>query len=105
MANYVDVKVEIDEEALKHAVNFASGTQTLLQSEVARINGRANAIGSYVTPKWHDHATGETKGDTPAEYAGDTQLRSKGYIGIVYTANYAAQKDNHMYNTLLKAKG
>jgi hypothetical protein len=28
-----------------------------------------------------------------------------GYMGIVYTANYSAQLDNHRNNTLLKAKG
>ena len=106
MANSVTVRVVLDEKKLEDAVNFAPGTQTALMTEVSQRKTKANALASgYKTPKWHDHKTGETKGGTQARYDGDVALRKKGYIGIVYTANYAAQKENHEHNTLLKVKG
>lgn len=40
-----------------------------------------------------------------ASYAGNVRMQRDGYMGIVYTANHAAQLDNHRNNTLLKAKG
>lgn len=106
MANLVTVRVEINEQSLKHAVSHAAGTQRAINKEAGRISAKANALASgYRTPKWHDHKTGETKGDTPARYDSGTKMGGKGYVGIVYTANYSAQKENKLHNTLLKAKG
>lgn len=106
MASTVTVKVDINQKSLERAVNFASGTGTALNNESLKIAAKANALSAgYRTPKWHDHETGETKGDTPARYDGNSKLGRKGYVGIVFTANYAAQKENHLHNTLLKAKG
>lgn len=98
--------VVIDENALKRAISYGDGIESALKEAVNKIESRANAMAvGYETPIWHDHKTGETKGGTQAEYRGDVQLGKKGYVGIVYTANYAAQKENHQHNTLLKAKG
>lgn len=106
MASGVTVRVEIDEKKLEHAIFYAPKTEVMISNKVEKIAAKANALaGGYRTPKWHDHDTGETKGDTPAVYEGDTQLGRKGYIGIVYPNNYAAQKENKLHNTLLKAKG
>lgn len=106
MADNVSVKVEIDSRGLKHAVAFAHGTEAALRKYTDKIKSRANSMAAgYTTPKWHDHKTGETKGGTKAAYDGDVILGRKGYVGIVYPANYAAQKENHQHNTLLKAKG
>ena len=106
MASNVTVKVVLDQRGLEHAINHAPGTEAAIRQKVSNIKAKANALAAgYRTPKWHDHKTGETKGDTPAKYDGSTRLGSRGYVGIVYTANYAAQKENKQHNTLLKAKG
>lgn len=106
MASSVTVKVELNDRNLKRAVAFAPGTEAALRKHTDKIKSRANSMAAgYTTPKWHDHETGETKGGTKAAYDGDVILGRKGYVGIVYPANYAAQKENHQHNTLLKAKG
>lgn len=106
MASQVSVRVEIDEKALKRAVSYAPGTQPLLSKESAKIAAKANALAAgFRTGTYHDHATGETRGNTPAHYDSNARMGSKGYVGLVYPANYSAQKENHLHNTLLKAKG
>ena len=106
MARLAIVEVVIDERKLENAVSKAEGTKNALNKKVSQIKTRANTLASgYRTKKWHDHKTGETKGNTQARYDGNVQRGKKGYVGIVYTANYSAQKENHEHNTLLKAKG
>ena len=106
MASNVTVKVVIDEQALERAVKFAPGTATALRTNVKERKAFANALAAgYRTGIYHDFKTGEKKGDTPARYDGNVKKMGDGYLGIVYTANYAAQKENHEHNTLLKAKG
>lgn len=47
----------------------------------------------------------QTRGPTTAVYGyKPAEMRKGKPIGIVYTANYAAQKDNMKNNTLLKAR-
>lgn len=104
MGNTVTVK--IDEAALKRAISNGEGIQGILQRETERIVDQANALSAGMrTGIYHDHTTGETRGDTEPEFAGNVEKVRDGYIGIVYTANYAAQKANHKSNILLKAKG
>ena len=106
MANSVTVRVEINESNLKHAVNYAPGTKAALGKKAAQISANANSMAAgFRTGIFHDHETGETKGDTPARYESSAKMGSKGYVGIIYTANYSAKKENHLHNTLLKAKG
>ena len=101
-----DVRVVIDELALQRAVAEADGVEPLLLERAGEICSNANLMSTGDrTGIWHDHATGEVKGDTEPEYDYDVMRGRKGWVGIVYTANYAAQKNNHRYNTLLKAKG
>ncbi|MBQ9147803.1 MAG: hypothetical protein IJX68_08835 [Rikenellaceae bacterium] len=98
--------MNIFQEALLRAACGAEGTRALVESKTNKIASTANALGGgYRTPKWHDHDTGETKGNTQPAYDGNVQKRNGKFIGIVYTANYSAQKDNMEHNTLLKAKG
>lgn len=104
MAN--EVKIVIDDAKVRKAVNEAKGTESKLQIVTQRIVGRANALSAgYRTPKWHDHATGETKGDKQPEYGGDVKRIGSTPVGIVHPENYAAMKDNHLHNTMLKAIG
>lgn len=119
----VSMKVDISQQALERAVNFSTGTRTALARESNAIAARANGMatektgiwhetGANHTPgktggTWHDHGGNyKTVGDQEARYGTKPVIIGKdGYIGIVYTANYAAIKDNHKNNTLLKAKG
>lgn len=119
----VTVKVDISQQSLKHAVNFAPGTRTALARESNAIAARANGMateksgiwhetGKPHTPgktggEWHDHGGSyKTIGGEEAKYSTKPVIAGKdGYVGIVFAANYAAQKDNLKNNTLLKAKG
>ena len=106
MDSSVTVRVEIDERALREAISNGEGVESILQAETDKIVSRANSLSRGMrTGRWHDHSTGETLGDTEPEFAGNVKKRGKGHIGIVYTANYAAQKANMQSNILLKAKG
>lgn len=108
MANgsVVNVEVVIDENKLKKACSEADGLETILLNATDAITARANNLSSgFRTGIWHDHDTGETKGDTPPIYEGDVIYGRKGYVGIVHPGNYSAMKDNYENNTLLKAKG
>lgn len=99
-----DFEVEINQGKLREAVQDAEGLPTALGDAVSQIAGRANAIGSgYRTGIWHDHASGEKRGGTQPVYEGDVQRRGRSQVGIVHPGNYAAMKDNHLHNTLLKS--
>lgn len=92
--------IQWNKDALGHAIGTAPETQEAVEQATNRILSTAQSIGSgFRTQKYKD------KGDTPAVYAGDVQAYSHAYVGVVYTANYSAQKDNHLHNTLLKAVG
>lgn len=100
------MRIEVDRKSAINAVNNAPGVEDALNSATQLIVSQANLLGlGYETPIWHDHKTGETKGGTAPEYAGDVRRVKKAPIGIVHPANYAAMKDNYLHNTLLKAKG
>lgn len=101
----VTVKVDISQRNLERAVNFAEGTESALRSKTSAITSAANAMSAgFRTGYYHRDHKSPAVGGTPASYAGDVEMGRKGYVGIVYTANYAAQKDNYQNNTLLKAR-
>lgn len=103
MANY-SVEVVVDKEKLYEAIQDAEGTPSTLQGYVDQIKGRANAMSSaYRTGIWHDPKTRERRGDTQPDYKGDVQKKGRTQVGLVYTGNYAAKKDNQENNTLLKS--
>lgn len=95
-------KVVIDDESVIRAINSSPGIKPALKKRGDAIASRANALGSgYVTPKWHDHETGETKGGKHPEY--EATLANRYAICFVHPVNYAAMKDNYLHNTMLKA--
>lgn len=99
-------KLEIhwDKAALGRAVGLSDETLEGITQATNRIAANAQSMSAgFRTKKWHDHATGETKGDTPTNYVGDVQTLSNAHVGIVYTGNYSAYKDNLENNTLLKS--
>ena len=100
------VKVEIDQELLKYAVNEAEGLEALLWEQVKEIRDKANAFGAgFETERTIVWATGEHVGGNSPEYKAAIQKGNRGPVGIVVTGNYSAMKDNYLHNTLLKAKG
>ena len=106
MANTVNVRVEIDQDKLERAVWFAEGTRDLIREDAKQRKAFANALAAgYRSGLWYDKSQGKKIGNTPAHYESSVKKTQKGYVGMVYTANYAAQKENHQHNTLLKAKG
>lgn len=97
-------KVEVDHKSAMAAINNAPGLPAALERATSGVTSRANALGAgYRTAKYHDHKTGETRGDKAPIYVGDVMKGKKGPIGIVHPKNYAAMKDNHLHNTLLKS--
>ena len=106
MASEYTVVVKIDQKALEEAAYGQDGTEAIIKQHTDAIIDNANALcAGYKSGVFHDRETGTTKGPTQAVYDGNVERRKTAYIGIVYTANYAAQKDNLENNTLLKAKG
>ena len=102
----VTVKVDISEQSLKHAVDFALGTADALRKRSKEIEQRANAMSAdFRTGYYHVDHKSPAVGGTQPEYGSDVRLGRHGYVGIVHPKNYAAMKDNYQNNTLLKAKG
>ena len=92
-----------NKQALGQVIGTAPETLAELDKATQRILANAQGMSAgFKTGIWHDHATGEKRGNTQAKYAGDVKRMGSSYVGIVYTANYAAQKDNLKNNTLLK---
>lgn len=120
----VTVKVDISQQSLEKAVNDAPGTRSAINSMTAQIAARANSMASEVSGIWyetgkphnpdregggefHTHGKSYPKvGGVAASYASKPAKKGpSGLVGIVFSANYAAQKDNLKHNTLLKVKG
>lgn len=98
------VTVSLDGKKLYEAVQESDGLPDAIQSVASRIASNANALGSsFRTGIFHDHETGETLGDTQPQYGYDVARKGRSIIGIVMPKNYAAMKDTHENNTLLKS--
>ena len=98
------MRIVINDGKLRRAVSSAERLDVPLDEAVGRIADRANALSaSFRTGIYHDHETGEVRGNTQPRYAGDVIRGKTGFVGIVHPANYAAMKDNHENNTLLKS--
>lgn len=122
MARAVAV-VEFDMAALQRAGASSDEMRAAMEEVTDGIIASANALGSSThtgghgykakgtgTPRkgqgWLEHENSPAPVTGPvAEYDGNVRMFHDGYVGIVYTANYAAKVDNHRNNTLLKAKG
>lgn len=92
------------------ALGRVIGTHPNVVEEVDRatrvIHGTASALSAdFRTGKFHPDHKSPGVGDTPASYEGNVQVLRNSVVGLVYTANYAAQKDNAQNNTLLKSIG
>lgn len=100
-----DIEFKVDEQKLWALVCRSDGTYDLVRSAADGIAAKANALGAgYRTARYHRDHESPAVGGTKPEYGSNTG-RPRGVVpvGLVYTANYAAQKDNHLHNTLLKS--
>lgn len=99
-----DVQIRIDPNKLRSLAFASEVTRQLVDEETRKVASNANSMGAaYRTGFYHvDHKSPAVGGTQPV-YKADTQRRGKTYVGIVATGNYAAMKDNHLHNTLLKA--
>ncbi|MBQ9021556.1 MAG: hypothetical protein IJ113_06040 [Eggerthellaceae bacterium] len=95
--------VRINEKKLKKLVDESSGTGALLQGRVDSVEGKANSSSSGFRTGIYHRPGGEKVGNTQPTYKGNVTKGRKGYVGIVYTGNYSAMKDNYENNTLLKS--
>lgn len=105
-------RVEIDDLRALRAMLTAPGLEDAIANATAKVAEKANRLGSgFETERTRDWRTGEQFGGRKPLYKHDvvrTRNRKAGVdapVGIVVTGNYAAMKDNHEHNTLLKAKG
>ena len=100
----VKVEIEIDGDKLYKAIQDADGLPDLLRREASRIAATANASSSgFRTGIFHVHGTDEVRGNTQPQYGSDVSKRGRTVVGLVMPKNYAAMKDNHEHNTLLKS--
>lgn len=102
----VKINIELDPDAPELVLNSPQ-VKAATTKEAKEIAARANSMGSgFRTEVVVDYETKETRGGTQPEYAAlNARATKKGCIALVVEKNYAAMKDNHLNNTLLKAKG
>lgn len=99
-------RITWDKRALGHVIGTAPETRDAITQATRRIEAGASSMSAgYTSSEYRDRKTGEKRGPTPAKYSSDVKQHSHAWVGIVYTANYAAQKDNMENNTLMKAVG
>lgn len=99
-----DVTVDVD---VSRAWNLACRSEQmyqLIRQETDKRASRANSLSSgYKTGKYHkDHKSPAVGGTSPRYVAHTDRPKGPVPVGIVYTGNYAAQKENMLHNTLLK---
>lgn len=103
------IRFDIDKRKLKKVAFESDGAYRLVMKARDSVEANANAYGgSFETKVVRDFKTHEKVGGTKARYGGGTKRfrTSEGIsipVGIVHPMNYAAMKDNHLHNTLLKS--
>ena len=102
MGSKVDFK--INEDKLWRMICRSNATYQVIRSTGDAVAARANAIGSgYRTQKYYKDHKAPPVGGTQPVYSSKIRRNPTVPTSLVYTANYAAQKDNMLHNTLLKA--
>lgn len=100
-----EVEFHIDKEKLWRLICKQDAIYQVIRSTTDAVADRANNLSAgFHTKKYHPDHKSPGVGGTQPVYRSNTQ-RPKGIVpvGLAYTGNYAAQKDNHLHNTLLKA--
>ena len=98
------VKFEIDEKALLEFIG--QHDESIVRDATEQIHDRASSMSAgFKSGIRHDPKTRQRQGGTQAKYDSNVEKHKGTHVGIVHTGNYAAMKDNHQNNTLLKALG
>lgn len=93
-----------DDDALKEVV--AKAARPAIEAKTGQITSAANAASAgFRTGYYHRDHKSPAVGGTQPRYTGDVEEHDGWPVGLVNTGNYAAMKDNHQNNTLLKARG
>ena len=96
-----EMQIKWNKPALERVIASSDGLYSLVAEETAKRGERANGMGAGYRTR-ETYYKGVKKGGTAPAYSYDTQRGKKGPVGIVYTGNYAAMKDNLLHNTLAK---
>ena len=107
MASGVRVTVRMDPD-FENIIKGMPEVGEAVTEKAAAISGRANSLGAgFRTGYYHRDHRSPAVGGTAPSYGHEQAERSTryGYVATVHPLNYAAMKDNHQNNTLLKAKG
>lgn len=101
------VRFDIDANALYDAIQHAENLPEVIDGKASQIADKANAMSSgYRTEEITDPKTKRKRGGTKPSYrTKPARIFGRSMVGLVYTANYSAQKENHEHNTLAKAMG
>ena len=98
----VSVKVEL-EPGWEETIKKLPAVKGAVTKESKRLCASANAMASgFKSGRWYDPKTKSYIGETQAQYATNTKSYPKEPVGLIYTRNYAAKKDNLTNNTLAK---
>ena len=98
--------IQWNDAALGRAIGKAPEVVAEVDAATKRIWSAANSTSAgYRTGLYHRNHESPAVGNTQPAYDGDVEVKRNAVVGIVYTANYAAMKDNFENNTLLKARG
>lgn len=106
------IKVVMDSN-WEETIKTMPAVKAVVTKEAKKICDTANSLSSgFKSGIYVDKKTNTTIGNTPAQYG---SMNAKVYpdrngagstsVALVYTKNYAAQKDNLLHNTLTKAIG
>lgn len=100
-----DVEFHIDKEKLWRLACRSDGAYQLVRNAADQVASNANALSAgFRTGKYHrDHKSPGVGGTQPRYQSNTGRPRGIVPVGIAYTANYAAKKDNMQHNTLLKS--
>ena len=99
-----DVEFHIDKEKLWRLICKQDATYQTIRSTTDAVANEANALSAgYRTGKYYRDHKAPAVGGTQPVYMSNTRRNPTVPVGIAYTGNYAAKKDNYAHNTLLKA--
>lgn len=98
--------IQWNDAVLGRIIGKAPEVVAEVERATTSIADKANAMSSgYRTGYYHPDHKSPGVGRTQPKYVSDVQVKMHSVVGIVYTGNYAAMKDNYENNTLLKARG
>ena len=98
--------IQWNEAALGRIIGKAPEVVAEVERATGEIADTANSMSSaYRTGLYHRDHKSPAVGNTQPRYVADVEVKRNAVVGIAYTGNYAAMKDNSENNTLLKARG